>query len=345
MKFIDKIEITISSGNGGDGIATLRTARNKPKLGPDGGNGGNGGDVILCADVNNNTLSTLRYHKIYRAENGGKGGSNNKTGKSGAPLRVALPLGTLIYNKETGEKLAEVLSPSDEITIAKGGKRGYGNLAFVTSTRQAPRMFTEGKKGETIDLICELKLLADVGLAGFPNAGKSTLLSVISSARPKIANYPFTTLTPNLGVVDLKDPTSEHGSFVIADVPGLIEGASLGKGLGHKFLQHLERCNLLVYLIDASQGTEVKDQLEQWDKLNHELTSYSLKLVKKKSLVVLSKIDMVQDTDQLNATIKAFEKRKLKTLSISSLNKTGLTDLIYTLFQELRKLKNDNAPK
>jgi GTP-binding protein len=341
MKFIDKTEITIKAGDGGNGICTFKTARNMPKLGPDGGNGGRGGDVFFCADLGNNTLSTLRYKRMYQAEDGGKGAANNKTGKTGKHLKIPVPLGTIIYNKETGKKIAEITEPTDEIKVLEGGNRGYGNLSFATSTRQAPRMFTKGKEGETLDVICELKLLADVGLAGFPNAGKSTLLSVISSAKPKIADYPFTTLTPNLGVVDLGDPTSEKSSFVIADVPGLIEGASEGKGLGHEFLQHLERCKVIVYLLDSSSMCENTDLLLQWQKLNHELASYSEDLVRKPFLVVFSKVDSLHDKDHLKETRKHFENLKIKTLEISSLSKIGLKDLIFTLAGELEDKKDD----
>ena len=340
MKFIDKIEITIKSGDGGSGITTFRTARNMPKLGPDGGNGGNGGDVVFVADEGANTLGALRYHKTYKAENGGKGASNNKTGKCGAPLYVPIPLGTIIYEKESGKKLAEILTKDDKITVLKGGKRGYGNLAFLTATRQAPRISTEGKKGEIVDVVCELKLLADVGLAGFPNAGKSTLLSVISSARPKIADYPFTTLTPNLGVVDLGDPTSTKSSFVIADVPGLIEGASDGKGLGHQFLQHLERCKMIVYLLDASPFTEEYDLFGQWKKLAHELESYSDNLVEKPFLVAFSKIDTITDKEEFEKAKKTFEDKGIATLALSSLSKEGLNEFIYTLSDKIEELKN-----
>lgn len=344
MKFIDSTEITVQAGKGGDGIATFKTARNMPKLGPDGGNGGNGGDIILSADTSNNTLSTLRYKQLYRAENGVKGGAQNKTGKSGAARLIAVPLGTIVYDKDSGKKIAEILTAEDKVVVAKGGKRGYGNLSYVTSTRQAPRMFTEGKKGEQKSLILELKLLADVGLAGFPNAGKSTLLSVISSARPKIADYPFTTLTPNLGVVEIKDPTSSKGSFVVADVPGLIEGASQGRGLGTQFLQHLERCKLLVYLIDASRYAEEGGIYEQWKKLNYELTEYaSATLASKDALVVLSKMDCIQDEEAEAALEESVEKLRTEgfqnILKLSSITRSGLDELTYTLSDKLVALE------
>lgn len=339
MKFIDSTEIIVQAGRGGDGITTFKTARNKPKLGPDGGNGGNGADVVLCADTGNNTLSTVRYRQLYKAENGGKGAANNKTGKSGAPLYIALPMGTIIYEKESGEKLAEILTADDRVVIAKGGKRGYGNLSYLTSTRQAPRMSTEGKEGELKHLVFELKLLADVGLAGFPNAGKSTLLSVISSARPKIADYPFTTLTPNLGVVDVGDPTSNRSSFVVADVPGLIEGASKGKGLGTQFLQHLERCKLLVYLIDASQHEE-ECLLEKWEKLNHELKAYaSSTLAEKDAIIALSKMDCVNDSSLLEPVLTKLRGTGYPVLTLSSLDKSGLKELTYTLSDKLLTLE------
>ena len=342
MKFIDSTEIIVQAGRGGDGIATFKTARNMPKLGPDGGNGGNGGDVILCADTSNNTLSTLRYKQQYRAQNGGKGAAQNKTGKSGAPLMIPVPLGTIIYEKTSGTKIAEVLKPDDKVVVARGGKRGYGNLSYTTATRQAPRMFTEGKKGECKSLILELKLLADVGLAGFPNAGKSTLLSVISSARPKIAGYPFTTLTPNLGVVEIKDPTSEKGSFVVADVPGLIEGASQGRGLGTQFLQHLERCKLLVYLIDASRHEE-ESLYDQWKKLNHELTEYaSATLAAKDAFIVLSKMDCIYDASVLDEEKEKLAETGYPVMSLSSLTRTGLEELTYALSDKLLEHEKKN---
>ena len=342
MKFIDKIEITVKAGDGGAGIATFKTARNMPKLGPDGGNGGNGGDLVFVPDLGNNTLGALRYHRLYRAENGAKGASNNKTGKCGAPLEIKVPLGTVIFNKETGEKLAEVLTAEDRITLIKGGKRGYGNLTYLTATRQAPRMFTEGKKGEQIDLVCELKLLADVGLAGFPNAGKSTLLSVVSSAKPKIANYPFTTLTPNLGVIDLGDPLSNFSSFVMADIPGLIEGASEGRGLGHEFLQHLERCKVILYLLDASLITDEVELVEAYEKLHFELSAYAKDLGEKPFLVVFSKADAVTDKEILEKAELLFKEKQMETLTVSSLDRTGLNDLLYTLSDKIKEFKNDS---
>ena len=242
MKFIDKIEIWAISGSGGDGMMSFRSARNLPKLGPDGGNGGHGGSVYVVGDNGLNTLAPLRYCKEYRAEDGVRGGSNDCTGRCGEPLRIPVPFGTILYDAVNGDKVGEITPGSGEVLVAQGGARGMGNRAFTSSTHRAPRTTTKGEKGIRRRLRLELKVLADVGLAGMPNAGKSTLLSRLSHAKPKIADYPFTTLHPILGVVDDRE---RDRSFVVADIPGLIEGASESKALGFEFLPHLKRTKLI----------------------------------------------------------------------------------------------------
>ncbi|MEZ4743605.1 MAG: GTPase ObgE [Bdellovibrionota bacterium] len=310
MKFIDSTKIKVRSGNGGAGIVSFRTARNRPKLGADGGNGGNGGDVYLVADKGLNTLNSLRYRQLYKAEHGEKGGSNVKTGRCGDSLEIPVPLGTIAYNDATGEMLGELLHHSDKLLLAKGGKRGYGNYHFLKDTHQAPRESLPGELGIELEVSLELKVLADVGLAGFPNAGKSTFLSRMSAARPKIADYPFTTLAPNLGVVDLSEFGKFQDSFVIADIPGLIEGASEGKGLGHAFLKHLERTRVILYIIDAFDLEET-DPVNAFIKLRQELEKYDSQILSRKTLILVNKIDLAPsdfDTKGLEGKFKLIAK-------------------------------------
>lgn len=343
MKFIDTTEIIASSGSGGAGLLSFRRARNRPKLGPDGGNGGNGGNVILVADKKQSTLGSLRYRQHYKAEDGTRGGPNGRTGKCGQDLIITVPLGTIVYDNETNAKIAEVLDEHEQIQIISGGKRGYGNCAFVTPTRQAPQIATPGEKGKILHLKLELKLLADVGLAGFPNAGKSTLLSVISSAKPKIADYPFTTLTPNLGVVDSHDVRNIHKNFVIADIPGLIEGASSGKGLGHQFLKHLERCKLIVYVIEAIKLESPELSItKRFQLLKQELEAFSSKLVHKKSIIVINKSDLLANSKDIEAELsKLSQEENLSILQISAINKSGIKDLIFAIQRELEILNKE----
>lgn len=281
MHFIDEAQIWVTAGDGGPGIVSFMRAKGRPKLGPDGGSGGHGGDVIIQANRNLNTLSALRFQQKFKAENGEKGGAQNCTGKTGEAMKIPVPLGTLIYHADNGAYIGEVTRDGEELLVAKGGTRGIGNLAFTSSIRRAPDFATAGKKGESFHLRMELKLLADVGLAGFPNAGKSTFLSVVTDARPKIADYPFTTLTPNLGVVNLHPVTNEYDSFVIADIPGLIEGAHQGRGLGDKFLRHMERTKIIVYVVDAFTP-ELPSAIEQYQILKNELSSYNHSFLAKK---------------------------------------------------------------
>lgn len=332
MKFIDETEIHVTAGNGGDGMTSYRRARNRPKLGPDGGNGGNGGDVLLIARKGMNTLSSLRYRQMYKAEHGGKGASNDKTGRCGNERIVYVPCGTVIIDRETGDLMGELIEDGARLMVAKGGKRGYGNTHFTSSTNRCPHFSTEGQKGENRTLKLTLKLLADVGLAGFPNAGKSTLLSCMSAARPKIADYPFTTLVPNLGVVDTGGFSGK--SFVMADVPGLIEGAADGRGLGHDFLKHLERTRVILYVLDAFSFEGLTPE-DAYEKLRHELSGYRHELAKRKSLILLTKLDLDQgDPDavqRLDETREYFRSRGLEIMEVSSVTGAGLSDLKHKL--------------
>ena len=286
-KFVDRAQIVVKGGNGGDGCLSFRREKYVPLGGPDGGNGGSGGSVYLVADESLRTLLDFRYKRSYGAGRGAHGSGSNKTGKSGQDLVVRVPPGTVVLDAATEEMIADLDGPGQEALVAKGGKGGRGNAAFATSTNRAPRTREEGRPGEEREIILELKLLADVGLVGLPNAGKSTLLSKISAAKPKIAPYPFTTLSPNLGYVRVGD----SGSFVVADIPGIIEGASEGKGLGIDFLKHIERTRLLVFIVDAS----AEDPIEDVRTLKSELAGYGHGLSQKPGIVALNKIDVVGD--------------------------------------------------
>ena len=274
MKFIDEILIRARSGHGGAGLCSFRSAKNAPKLGADGGDGGFGGHVLFKGNSTLNTLSHLYYMKVYAAGDGERGGLNGRTGANGRDCVIEVPVGTIVFNADTDEVMCEVLEDGELVQLAEGGKRGLGNLRYVSSTHQAPEEHTSGGEGIELNLKLELKLIADAGFAGFPNAGKSTLLSTISAAEPKVADYPFTTLEPQLGVVDVSQQTGEWGkSFVAADIPGLIEGASEGKGLGHEFLKHLERTKVIVFVIDAFPFDETTP-FEAFNKLKAELRNY-----------------------------------------------------------------------
>ncbi len=287
--FIDYVEIEVAAGNGGHGCLSFHREKFIPKGGPDGGDGGRGGDIVAVADPQLTTLLDYRYHRSYKADNGQPGQGGLKTGKSGKPTTLRLPVGTIVRDLDTGEPLADLDEPGAKVVLAAGGKGGLGNDHFKTPTNQVPRKTTMGKPGEERRLALELKLLADVGLVGLPNAGKSTILATYSAARPKIADYPFTTLIPNLGIVKLR----EYKSFVMADIPGLIEGASEGKGLGHQFLRHVQRTAVILYVIDINdvdvESTHrlLREELEQFDK----------ELPKRPSLVVITKIDTVSESD------------------------------------------------
>ncbi len=291
--FIDYVEIDVSAGNGGHGCVSFRTEKYIPKGGPDGGDGGRGGNVVALADPNLTTLLDFRYRRHYKAENGRTGEGSLKTGRSGKDVVFRVPVGTIIKDLDSGRSLADLDKPGAEMIVARGGRPGHGNAYFKSSTNQAPREAQDGHPGEGFRLSLELKLLADVGLVGHPNAGKSTILATFSAARPKIADYPFTTLTPNLGIVKLR----EYKSCVMADIPGLIEGASDGKGLGHQFLKHIQRTRLIVYVIDLND-IDIETTLRE---LQAELASFDPALLERPSLVAVTKIDTVSESD-----LKAF---------------------------------------
>jgi len=293
MKFIDEVSIDVKAGDGGNGLASFRRLKNIPKGGPDGGDGGNGGSIIFRSVNNLNTLSKFRFQRKFEAENGKRGGSQNKTGSDGKDLVIEVPCGTLLYDLETDNPLADLINNQDELLICKGGKGGFGNLRYKSSTNRSPTKFTEGKEGDSLALRLELRLLADIGLLGKPNAGKSSLVRAVSSAKPKVADYAFTTLHPSLGVVDY----SENSSFVISDIPGLIAGASEGVGLGIQFLKHLSRTKVIVQIVDVydKNPMEVTTEIRE---LSKEITNYDPDLIKKVRWLALNKIDLI-NTNQL----------------------------------------------
>lgn len=335
MNFIDKVLIKVIAGDGGNGKMGFRQEKFIDKGGPDGGDGGNGGNVIFVATRNENTLATFRYKKELRAEHGQAGDKTRKHGKSADDLVISVPVGTVVAN-EAGEVLADLSEDNQRVIAAKGGRGGYGNAHFVSSVRQAPKFAEKGEQGEMLDLVLELKMIADVGLVGLPNAGKSTLLSRISNARPEIADYPFTTLTPNLGVVDIDKNTS----FLFADIPGLIEGASSGKGLGHEFLRHIERTSVLLHLIDAYQD----DIPGAYKTIQEELKSYKVDLTDRPQIVVLNKIDGL-DIDIVNDLISQLSEvlpKNTKVFPISAQAGQGLKELLYEAKKVVDKQKKLN---
>lgn len=332
--FVDEVKITVKAGRGGDGVCSFRREMFVPRGGPDGGDGGNGGDVIFTASHRLTTLLDLRYQRYYQAEDGKPGGGSNCTGRRGKSVNVQLPVGTVIYDEESGDVLADLVGDGESTTIAHGGKGGRGNSHFATSTNRVPTHFEHGTEGEERQLRLELKLLADVGLVGFPNAGKSTLISAISAARPKIADYPFTTLIPNLGVVRY----GEDRSFVVADIPGLIEGAHEGKGLGLQFLRHIERTSLLLHLIDVSEWAP-EDPIASFEVMRNELGSYDTSLAKRPFAIVATKIDAAGDAHKLK-TLQAYcKRRRYRCLPISSATREGLADLIAFVGQRVEQLR------
>jgi len=293
MKFIDEVSIDVKAGDGGNGLASFRRLKNIPKGGPDGGDGGDGGSIIFRSVNNLNTLSKFRFQRKFEAENGKRGGSQNKTGSDGKDLVIEVPCGTLLYDLETDNSLADLINNQDELLICKGGKGGFGNLRYKSSTNRSPTKFTEGKTGDSLSLRLELRLLADIGLLGKPNAGKSSLVRAVSSAKPKVADYAFTTLHPSLGVVDY----SENSSFVISDIPGLIAGASEGVGLGIQFLKHLSRTKVIVQIVDVYDKNPM-EVITEIRELSKEITNYDPNLIKKVRWLALNKIDLI-NTNQL----------------------------------------------
>lgn len=334
--FTDYAKITIKSGNGGDGAVTFRREKYVAAGGPDGGDGGRGGSIYFKVDSNANTLIDFRYTKKFKAQNGENGSGGHKYGKSGEDLYINVPIGTIIKDAETGKVVADLSKEGQEELVLKGGRGGKGNSHFATATRQVPRFAQAGEEGEEKEVILELKLLADVGLLGFPNVGKSTFLSVVTDAKPKIANYHFTTIEPNLGVVKTKNGES----FVIADIPGIIEGASEGVGLGIQFLRHVERTRLLLHVIDVS-GIEGRDPVQDFYTINEELKSYSEKLSKRKQIIVASKIDIMQDDTGLKALEELAQKEGLEIYKISGVTGQGLTELLNRVSEVLKTLPKE----
>jgi len=327
--FIDEAKITVKAGDGGHGCIAFRREKFVPRGGPSGGDGGDGGNIYLIADPQENTLLKFRYNHIFRAARGQHGQGSNKRGRNGEDLEIKIPLGTVVYDEESGETLHDFTEPNERICIAAGGRGGHGNAHFASSTNRAPQRAQDGHPGEGKNLRLELKLLADVGLVGYPNAGKSTLISRISAARPKIADYPFTTLEPQLGVVSIDiDKT-----FVVADIPGLIEGAHLGHGLGIQFLRHIERCRLLLHLVDVSVGSE-HDPVEGYQAIEAELAEHNPELPKKPTIVVATKIDAA-DPDRLEKLESWCRQKALDMIRISSVTGEGLEDLKRRVFQKL----------
>ncbi|KFE67721.1 GTPase ObgE [Hyalangium minutum] len=324
MKFVDEVRIFVKAGDGGHGAVAFRREKFIERGGPSGGDGGNGGSVIFVADPQLTTLLDFRYQQHHRAKNGENGMGSDCNGRASDDLILKVPSGTLIREADSGELLADLSEPGQQYVAAQGGRGGLGNMNFATSTRQTPRFAQEGTKGEERTLILELKLLADVGLLGFPNAGKSTLISRVSRARPKIADYPFTTLVPNLGMIQYKD----NLSFVMADIPGLIEGASEGVGLGHQFLRHVERCKVLIHLIDLGAEGEGRDPVKDYDILNRELEKYSAELSKKPQVVAPNKVDITEARERLEKFTAAMRKRGVAVFPVSTATGEGLQALL-----------------
>jgi GTP-binding protein len=331
MRFVDYVKVKVKAGDGGRGCVSFRREKYVPKGGPDGGDGGRGGHIIFRATDQLNTLLDLKYKHEYRAGNGQHGKGKKMHGKNGKDCIVTVPVGTLIKDASTDVMLIDLDKIGSEAVIAQGGKGGLGNAHFATSTRQAPRYAQKGETGDMRNLIIELKLLADVGLIGLPNAGKSTFLSAISSARPKIAEYPFTTLVPVLGVVKLEN----YRSFVVADIPGLIEGAHRGVGLGFQFLRHIERTSILLHLIDISEMGE-GDPIEHFKKVNKELEHYNPLLMKRPQVVVGTKLDVAGDRARLNRLAQYCKKERVRFYSLSAVSRKGIRRLISYLSVQLR---------
>ena len=329
--FIDEVRIRVKAGDGGNGCMAFRREKYVPRGGPSGGDGGRGGDVILVASEHHNTLLHFRFNPEHTAERGRHGEGSNRTGRDGASIDVPVPVGTVVYDADTGELLHDFIQAGDRFIVARGGRGGRGNQHFATPTHQAPTEHEPGRAGDEKRLRLELKLLADVGLVGFPNAGKSTLISRISAARPKIADYPFTTLEPNLGVVSVDDQT-----FVVADIPGLIEGAHLGHGLGVQFLRHVERTRLLVHLVDVSEVTG-RDPVDDFRVILEELASFSEDLAKKPMFLVASKVDVAQDPARIEKLSELAAAKGLPFHAISSVTGQGIEGLKYNMSQFLAK--------
>jgi len=347
--FVDEAKIYVKAGNGGNGCVAFRREKYVPRGGPSGGDGGNGGNVYLEANPNDNTLLRYRYNREFKAGRGRHGEGSNRTGHSAEDLILQVPVGTLAFDDQNGQTIADLDAPGQRVLVAHGGRGGRGNQHFAKPWHQAPREHEDGFPGEERHLRLELKLLADVGLVGFPNAGKSTLISVISAARPKIANYPFTTLEPNLGVVNADGGTGKEGreigrTFVVADLPGLIEGAHLGAGLGIRFLRHVERTRLLVHLIDTSDAN-ADDPVHSFEVINGELAAFSRSLMQKPMIVVATKLDATTDRTRL-ATLGAYcLKHSLEFHSISAVAGEGVKELVRSIADALEKIPRSSLER
>ena len=332
--FVDEARIHVKAGNGGNGCVAFRREKYVPRGGPSGGDGGHGGDVVLESSEQHSTLIHFKFNREFKADRGRHGEGSNRHGRSGETLVIPVPVGTVVFDEETGENIFDFAEPNVRFVVARGGRGGRGNARFATSTNQAPRRAEPGGSGAMRHLRLELKLLADVGLVGFPNAGKSTLISVISAARPKIADYPFTTLEPCLGVV-----AAGEGSFVVADIPGLIEGAHAGAGLGTRFLRHIERTRLLAHLVDISSTG--RDPVEDFKVIREELRRFNPELLKKETVVVATKMDLLEDRKRLRKLETFCKRQKLELLPISSVTGEGIDALKYRLAQRLRVLREN----
>jgi GTP-binding protein len=337
--FVDQVTVKLKAGKGGDGCVSFRREARVPKGGPDGGRGGDGGSVQLVSDENISSLAYFRFHPILKAKNGAPGEGNNRYGKRGLDIRLRVPVGTVVKAKDGDAVLFDFTAHGQEFVAAKGGKGGRGNASYATSTHQAPREWQPGRLGEEKELALELKLIADVGLIGFPNAGKSTLISRISAARPLVAGYPFTTLAPNLGVVDL----GEYRSFVVADIPGLIEGAHLGQGLGIRFLRHIERTKILVHIVDVSPYSG-RDPLKDFRVIMKELEAFSPEVAARPQVLAANKVDLLgDDKTRLTRLRRMAARRKIPFFAISALKRDGIGQLVAALARELDRLAEEDG--
>jgi len=335
MRFIDEARIRVIAGDGGRGCVSFRREKFVPRGGPDGGNGGKGGDVILVGDDQLESLIDFRYKRHYKAKSGAHGKGKDQRGTDGADLIIPLPLGTLVFDDSTGELLKDFCLAGEQVVVAGGGLGGRGNASFMTSTRQAPRHAQDGLKGQERFLTLELKLLADIGLVGLPNSGKSTLVSRVSAARPKIAEYPFTTLNPCLGVINYK----EDNTFIVADIPGLIEGAHQGTGLGTKFLRHIERTRILIHLIDGST-TPPLNPVQSFETINNELKLYNPALAEKPRVIAINKMDLSQFQENYPAIKSYFEDLKIKIFPVSAVTGKGINSLIDHVAKMILRINN-----
>ena len=348
--FVDEVDIRVAAGDGGRGCLSFRREKFVPRGGPDGGDGGHGGSVYVVASSSKNTLVDFRFHPEFEAERGQHGQGSNRTGHSGNDLDIQVPVGTLVFEREAGDPeggpvpdaplrvVADLVEEGQRVRVAQGGRGGRGNARFVSSTNRAPRRTDPGEEGEQRFLRLQLKLLADVGLVGFPNAGTSTLIARISAARPKIADYPFTTLTPNLGVVSLSD----NRSFVVADVPGLIEGAHTGHGLGHQFLRHIERTKVLIHLVDVS-GASGRDPVEDFETITNELRLFDARVAAKPQIVVANKIDALDEPERLTRLEKHVKRKKLPFHRISGVTGEGIDGLLEAAWRQIAAVRAADA--